>query len=165
MCYLQVKHISGNNAAAKGGDYKDRASSAAILDRRHQKLTSGNSFEGASREIVGTEATQIFTDHQNIFRDWWRSSFRLLKRDSGLSDEASLLLQAPTDSATEVLSKNEVGPAIAKATATFIRAVLPLRCCRSYCWDGRREKPPKLSELVVELYTKSFIPDVEPVWK
>jgi replicative DNA helicase len=107
-------------------------------------------------KLFGTEATaELFTAIKDTLNETGEvPSFRLLKRDSSLSDEAKALLRSPTDSATDSLAPSEVAPALSRLrqqlycriTADTAEAAIGLVASK---------KPPKL-DTVVDLFTQSL---------
>lgn len=149
-------HIQGDNHLLRADIKTELAVLRSLTSSASKRSVRAILLKELQEKLFGTEATQeIFTAIKETYSETGDvPSFRLLKRDSGLSDEARALLRAPTDSATEVLSKNEVGPAIAKLRQRlYCRIAADVAEATVGMVGGK--KPPKLSELV-ELYTKSL---------
>lgn len=107
-------------------------------------------------KLFGTAATQeLFETIKETYKETGDvPTFRILKRDTGISDEARALIRGPVDSATEVLASSEVGPALSKLRQQlYCRIVADTAEAATNLVSGK--KAPKLDS-VVELFSTSL---------
>jgi replicative DNA helicase len=107
-------------------------------------------------KLFGTAATQeLFESIKEIYKDTGDvPTFRILKRDTGLSDEAKALIRGPADSATDVLASAEVAPALSRLRQQlYCRIVADTAEAATGLVSGK--KAPKL-DTVLELFSSSL---------